>query len=510
MPEVTRKLLPGRLIASCGALALALQLSSCGGRSAPSPSPPRLVLLYATCSLNKDFLSPYNPEVTFTPRLEEFRRNALVLRRHQTESGHSGTAFASIFSGSQADHHGVFVHPTVLRPEIELIGETFRRHGYEVTAWLGHRLASGEFNYAQGADDSQVFERMPTADDPHLIEVLDRLQHDREHKAFLYTSFTLTHSPYHLAPVESFCNRYPDRCRVRSDRERFQRTFETYHQNYLSLSYDFPAMAERLGLTGQQLAYMIEVLELYYSANVYRLDQVFGRILDEVRRRGLFDDSVIVFTADHGETLFREGTHFKWSHGHQLAPEVLNVPLLIHAPGLRLGAGVYEGVTRSIDVFPTVAGLAGCPLPSRTNRGGVDLSAVLRGLEPPQELRAYSHTSMVPEVFFRRSQPWRLFRSFHPRIDPELMWVQVRDKDRVYQLRRDPDGELQPLVFDLESDPWQLNNRYDSADGEQRRAFRDLRSYRDRLLRAYHESERAEEVDEDRQEEILRSLGYID
>lgn len=93
-------------------LALALAIG-CGEGPGPGHSP-RLVLLYATCSLNKDFLSPYDPAVRYTPSLEHFGRDAIIFDRHQTESGQSGTAFASLFSASQAPLHGIYERPSRL------------------------------------------------------------------------------------------------------------------------------------------------------------------------------------------------------------------------------------------------------------------------------------------------------------------------------------------------------------------------------------------------------------
>jgi len=88
---------------------------------AGSPEPPRLVVLYATCTVNKDYLSPYNEEVVFTPNFARFGRGAAVLTSHQTESGVSGTAFASIYAGVQADRHGVFKHPKELDNDLYLM-----------------------------------------------------------------------------------------------------------------------------------------------------------------------------------------------------------------------------------------------------------------------------------------------------------------------------------------------------------------------------------------------------
>ena len=73
------------------------------------------------------------------------------------------------------------------------------------------------------------------------------------------------------------------------------------------------------------------------------------RAVDE---RGLRDESLVVFTADHGELLYRDNALFPWSHDFQLAPEVLRAPLLIRGPGVAPGRA--EWVTRSIDLYPTI------------------------------------------------------------------------------------------------------------------------------------------------------------
>ena len=99
-----------------------------------APDPPRLVIVYATCSLGTTFLSPYHPELPLTPALQRFAEQAIVFERHQTESGQSGTAFASIFSGRQADEHGVYFHPTRLPEELLMLTEVLRTAATRCTA----------------------------------------------------------------------------------------------------------------------------------------------------------------------------------------------------------------------------------------------------------------------------------------------------------------------------------------------------------------------------------------
>ena len=96
------------------------------------------MLLYATCTLSKDFLAPYDASVGFTPSLAALAAEGVTFERHQTESGQSGTAFASIFSGTQADRHGVYDHPTWLADDAYLVSEAFAARGWE-TWWPTHR-----------------------------------------------------------------------------------------------------------------------------------------------------------------------------------------------------------------------------------------------------------------------------------------------------------------------------------------------------------------------------------
>jgi arylsulfatase A-like enzyme len=97
---------------------------------------PRLVLLIATCTVNKDYLSPYNANVSTTPFWEHFAREALVFENHYSETVQSGVANASIFSGNQATRHGVFTHPQFLQltPEVLHVPLIIRGPKYGVPA----------------------------------------------------------------------------------------------------------------------------------------------------------------------------------------------------------------------------------------------------------------------------------------------------------------------------------------------------------------------------------------
>lgn len=154
--------------------------STSGSVTRTAPAGPRLVVLYSTCTLNKNYLSPYNCDVDFTPHLDAFADNSLVFERHQT-----GVAYASLFTGVQADKHGVYYHPTPLRDDLYPISEAFADAGYEVFFWSGHGMAASDLNYGQGVPSANVMETMLVGIDPKFQQILERLEREPDYKAFV-------------------------------------------------------------------------------------------------------------------------------------------------------------------------------------------------------------------------------------------------------------------------------------------------------------------------------------
>lgn len=493
----------GRVLAAL----VAVSVLGCGEGPGPERSP-RLVLLYATCSLSKGFLSPYDPAVRYTPALERFGREAVVFDRHQTESGQSGTAFASLFSGSQAPLHGVYEHPTRLSDHLYLLTEAFRDAGFDVHTWLGHPMASAALNYAQGVELENAHDDRLDAEDGAFLALLDELQRDPTYRALVVTNFTVTHGPYRdWGLLDEFCRAYPSDCKTVGDRGDFDRHAARYKRHHIALSFDFEATAQELGFDDADVARLDEVTALLYKLGVHYLDRLFGAVVEAVDARGLADESLIAFTSDHGEMQVREDAVFRRTHGFQLIPEVLNVALLLRGPGLRPHR--YARVTRSIDVFPTLAGLAGVSL-ARAKTSGVDLSPALREEASEPRLLAFSHTALFPKRWWAH-HGWRAgVRRLYPSRDPAWMWVGVREGDVVYQIRHSQDSGWESVVFDLAKDPGERVDLFRAEDSYHTQMVQRLMAYKEALLEAQRRVESGEPVSVERQLELLRELGYIE
>jgi arylsulfatase A-like enzyme len=489
------------------------------GPEADAPPQPRLVLLYATCTLNNSFLSPYNPDVAFTPRLARLAAEGLVFERHRTEVGMSGVAYASILAGGQAPHHGVFSHPKELFDSVEVIAEAFARDGYETFFWSRQGMASAELNYGQGIPSENVIADILRGDDERFQEILARLGEDPDYKAFVFANFTITHAPYVNLHLDTFCEAHPAECEFLSEMGDgwVAERYALLHDNYRSFQFNFPEFVDGLGWTEDDIAQFARFVSILYRSNVYWLDRMFGRVVRFVDRAGLRDETMVIFTADHGETMYRPADLFHWSHAASLEAEVLDVPLIIRAPGQGVIPGRVEFVTRSIDLFPTIAGLAGVSapdLPASASITGIDLSNAILGEEEGPDLAAYSHTAVFPTKSLRRHAPeMKLFFEYFAEASIETTWVALREDDTVLKYRHSLDGGWKFEAYDLATDPAEENDIYDAADPTLRSMTERLRRYKVDLVEAYADWQELRGTTPDglSEEDLrrLRSLGYI-
>lgn len=96
----------------------------------------------------------------------------------------------------------------------------------------------------------------------------------------------------------------------------------------------------------------------FYATQVERIDQCFGEFLSQLKKRGLYDDSIVILTSDHGDDLGEGG---RWGHGYYLFPELIRIPLIIHVPPQwqrELMASTQE-VAFPTDIAPTLYYLLG-------------------------------------------------------------------------------------------------------------------------------------------------------
>jgi arylsulfatase A-like enzyme len=489
-------------------LALSLQIGCSKRKPDAVPRQPRLVMLNVFCTLGKDFLEPYDGSVEYTPNLKRFAEQGVVFERHVTEAGQSGISFASILSGEHAMRHLVYSHPTRLTDAIQTLPEAFAEAGYDTFFWEAQSMASVGLNYGQGVPAKQAFTRRRLKEnEPGFRAVLERLAKDSTYKAFIVSFYSLTHSRYSRESLAGFCEEYPAQCKG-IDPEKAAPFFRDARR----FAYDFPSAVEKYDLKGERLRELVDALEMIYKSRVSYTDAVFGGLVRAIDEQGLAEESLIATTADHGETLYRENSLFKWSHSFDLDPDVINVPFIVRGRGIKPGR--FTGVSSSADVFPTLAALAKVPIEKGQATLGVNLATSLTEGAPPSREVAFSHTGLWPPV----DQRWWMSRphlmKFHPRYDPNDIWVSARADDLLVKYRYNGAGKFVYEAFDLAADPKETRNIFDTEDARQRKLVEQLGRYRKILIDAHvdprEKPPEGSQPDEATMVEQLRALGYID
>lgn len=193
-------------------------------------------------------------------------------------------------------------------------------------------------------------------------------------------------------------------------------------------------------------------LRAWYFANITLVDRMVGRIVEALERNGVADNTVIVFTSEHGEMGGDHGMLEKRS----MYEESARVPLLMHVPWLSQEQTMLQGAAGHIDLVPTLLDLSGNDVPGHLQ--GKSLAPVLHGeqtLDGNDVFIEWNGVSDIDdrhlgsaEINLRNTQPWRTL---------------VRDGWKLALCATD-----QCELYDLENDPYEERNLFNDPDQKER------------------------------------------
>ncbi|MDH7569016.1 MAG: sulfatase-like hydrolase/transferase, partial [Armatimonadota bacterium] len=170
-----------------------------------------------------------------------------------------------------------------------------------------------------------------------------------------------------------------------------------------------------------------------YYGMVSLIDKQVGRIVETLARRGLLENTLIVFTSDHGEML---GDHYLFRKCYPYEGSA-HIPMLIRGPDVRPGS-VFHDVVCLEDIMPTVLELAGCPIPESVE--GRSLAPLVRG-ECTTLGREYLHGE--------HATCYRYEQANHFLTDGKMkyIWFTCNGAEQLFHLPSDP-GERHNLADD--------------------------------------------------------------
>ncbi|HVB41057.1 MAG TPA: sulfatase-like hydrolase/transferase [Terriglobales bacterium] len=166
---------------------------------------------------------------------------------------------------------------------------------------------------------------------------------------------------------------------------------------------NLPANAELDRLAKLQDIHAVRRMQELYAGKILYADHYIGQLLDTVRELGLNNNTLIIFTSDHGELLYSHPRDFNTADHRSLYDTDLHVPLIVAGPGIMAGQRV-DDLASNYDIVPTIMSLENLPPPARTD--GVSLKAVLEGASkaPPNQYLFAEETNLIPQYSVRDSR----------------------------------------------------------------------------------------------------------
>lgn len=450
------------------------------------------ILMIVVDQMAHDVIGGLGHPAVRTPNLDALLARSAAFVNTYVSSPICLPSRASLMTGRLARRHDVYDNGSELPASVPTVAHHLNRAGY-------HTVLSGKMHFV-GPDQMHGFAERLTADlspagldltpdwtlgpipnegtsvrrlryppvrpwslqlsydDEVLHTSLAKLRQlsQRSEPFFLCSSFTHPHDPFQLP--EEYWDRYSDveippvraPARPMEELHPFDQWIQIHHE------------ADRYPLSEPEVE---QARRAYYAAVSY-VDDVVGRLLAELTRLGMADDTVVVFTSDHGEMLGEHGMWFKRTYHDGAA----KVPLLVAGPGVRPGR--RDDVVTLMDLTATVLDLADVPDKDEhlAELDGMSLRGLLDGSGP-------GRSSGVAFEYLAEGtiEPMLALRT------PGYKYVYVHGHE--------------PLLFDLTTDPLELHNRAsDPALSQVRDAMHaellggvDVADLRERVLRSQRE-----------------------
>jgi len=319
---------------------------------------PNLILVMVD-TLRADHLSCYGHPTVETPNMCSLAEENGTRYLGFSHASWTKPATASLLTSTVPSTHGAMSKPSTLSEEIDLVSEVMQRAGYATGGIVSNINLAQSFGFEQGYDEY------------HYLGP-DYIAGARESSSKLILYQLARQVWFRVKPGLRFGDFYQDSRVVNRvafdwlERHADSRFFLFLHymdphDPYFEHPYDGNGIA-RVSNPHPEPALAAEMQRLYLEEIEY-LDRNFGELLDRLRALGVYEDTTIILTSDHGEEFYE---HEGWWHGLTLYEEQIHVPLIVKWPAGERHAPprVDTPLARLIDVAPTIAGLAGAEVPS--------------------------------------------------------------------------------------------------------------------------------------------------
>jgi len=339
---------------TAGLLLAALCAGGCGDRADPDgPAAGTNILIVVADALPASHLGCYGQERPTSPCIDRLAAESALFEDFYTVVPSTLPSFISLFTSRHPKDHGAPRNGCVPRDGLESLAQSMQEAGYETAFFLSSYCLTAQFGTQIGFDHfdekldkksalpSNKLTRSARSVTDAVIGWLGGRDGERPYLAIVH--YFDPHWPYE--PPEEFARLFVDA------------ETGSLEASFAAIRAARDALAKRDGAPGDKERRFRDL----HLAEIRYMDSEIGRLLEEIGRNGGDDDTVVVFTADHGETFWEHEDYF--NHGLSVYNSNLHIPLLIRAPGVVEPGRYAKPRFSNIDLAPTLLGLAGVAIP---------------------------------------------------------------------------------------------------------------------------------------------------
>ncbi|HDI75144.1 MAG TPA: DUF229 domain-containing protein [Thermoprotei archaeon] len=391
------------------------------------------VILIALDTLRADHLSCYGYKVKTSPFMDKIASEGAVFKYAYAPAIPTHPGYTTMLTGTHPLHHKIVCHAgsRFLSKDILLVGELLKRKDYITAAADNLAIMKGgewfirgyDYYYATGgivviSKGIKISGEIVLKKTIEFLELWSKEYKDK--KFFLFIHFWDPHAPYY--PPEDLVKKVFKGDPYQGDlKERLEKT--VWGRRLLK------------GWMGKLIDKGIrnpDYIRALYDAEILYTDDKVRKIYEKLEELGIIDDTLIIITADHGESM---GEHNIFYDHHGLYEWDVRIPLILRYPDKIPKETVVEAFVQHTDIVPTILDIANCPM--RDNIYGKSLVKLIEGdWSGYDRVLLMENTRMTKRAI--RTRKWKLIETLRP--DPYGR----------------PAGYLE--LFDMEKDPLEQNN----------------------------------------------------
>ncbi len=338
------------------------------------------IILISIDTLRADHLSCYGYHKKTTPHIDRIAGEGTIFRRNYSTGVWTPPGHASMLTGLYVSEHGVHGENR-LNKNIPTIATKLKENGYQTSGFVNNSQVGELVGFDKGHDTFMEiwkgekpgstaeriikgvkrrirkklgYEDMGARKTNDLFKswVVDKI--DRSSPFYTFLHYIEPHNP--LSPPRTYKNKFMNKPLKNVDMKKIEKVAYNPLVCYI----------EDQNLNKEE----IELLKVLYDSEIAYTDSIVGEIIDILKKEGMYDNTMIIITSDHGEHF---GEHGHWSHVASLYNEVLHIPLIIKFPKDTKHISEVNACTQLVDIFPTVMEITGVPFDNVTKTSGVSL-----------------------------------------------------------------------------------------------------------------------------------------